>query len=219
MLSGILGAGSARRAAWKRAFPRPQRDPGCGYVAASPFAPALATAVCSVLWGMPQGSWVFSSGPWAPAHLPEPWWCLSGADIHPQEPRDRSAEQAVGPLLNWAGADPESPGLGTTIPCPTGHRPRNPHLQRTRRGVQHGQCPRRACCRRLGGEMKGSFRTGQILPLARAWSSPGMGGGRRWTGIIPGRETHGSERAVTCTEIGTADSSEDRAGQRDARRD
>ena len=50
-------------------------------MAASPITLALTTAVRSVLRGMPQGFWAFSSGPRAPAHLPEPRW-LSRADIH-----------------------------------------------------------------------------------------------------------------------------------------
>lgn len=51
---------------------------GCGR-----FIPlsGLATAVCSVLQGMPQGSWVHSSCHQALAHLPGLQW-LSRADIN-----------------------------------------------------------------------------------------------------------------------------------------
>lgn len=124
--------------------------------------PSLGHGCLQCPLGMPQGSRAFSSGPRAPAHLPEPRW-LSGADIHPgNRGRGRSAEQAVGPLSSWAGADPESPGLGITMPRPTGHRPRKAVSPKHQARVQHSRCPRRACCGRLGGGRRGSFRTGQV---------------------------------------------------------
>lgn len=118
--------------------PRPRGTRAAGYVAASPIAPALATALCSVLWGMPQGSWVFSSGPWAPAHLPEPRWWLSGPDIHP-------GNQGVGPQSRQRVLSPAGRGLTLSHRgwAPQYHVPRDTG-QETRIPKEPGERPARS---------------------------------------------------------------------------
>lgn len=113
--------------------PRPQGTWAGGSVAASPITLALTTAVRSVLRGMPQGFWAFSSGPRAPAHLPEPRW-LSRADIHP-------GNRGVGPQSRQPVLSPAGRGLTLShwgwapqyhVPRDTGREKLCP--QRTRRG-------------------------------------------------------------------------------------
>lgn len=134
MLTGILGAGPARRAAWKRAFPPGHKGPGQADLWLPHPSPWPWPRLSAVSFGeCPQGFWAFSNGPRVPAHLPEPRW-LSRADIHP-------GIRGVGPQSRQPVLSPAGRGLTLShrgwapqyhVPRDTGREKLCP--QRTRRG-------------------------------------------------------------------------------------
>ena len=122
----------------------------------------------------------------------------------------------MGPLSSWVGADPESPGLGITIPRPTGHRLRKAVSPKHQARVQHiSVLGERAVGGWEGGdeEALGQGRSAQGESVVEPGDGRGAGMEEGTSQVGAGEGAHGSERTVTCTEIGSTNSSEDKAEQ------
>lgn len=167
-------ADSAGRAAWKRAFPPGHKGPGCRICGCLTHRPQPWPQLSAVSFGeCLRAPGCSAAAPEAPAHLPEPWWCLSGADIHPRNPGigPQSRQWVLSPQLG-GGADPESRGWAPQYHVPQGHRPKE-----TRIPKEPGERPARSVSSesmlweagRGDEEALGQGRSAQRAGRAQGW--------------------------------------------------